>query len=283
MNHLFQALSDPTRRKILDKEHFGATVSPGGKYILYFDEDDDSWYTVRVEDGVKTNITKGLGVMFQSETDDRPEHPSPYGQAGWTSGDDSVLLYDRYDIWEMHPDGRSPRMLTAGLGRTQRIVFRYSRTEPQAPASQEPEEELGPRRQSDQPAISTERPLLLSALDERTKASGLYRVSFAGGAPPAKVVMLDKAFGVPIKARNADVYAFTLSRFEEFGNLWVSSAQGVEIFASDGTPLGVLQVPETVSNLTFGGPKNNRLFITATTSVYAVFTAVCGAKRPAGK
>ena len=35
--------------------------------------------------------------------------------------------------------------------------------------------------------------------------------------------MLDKAFGVPIKARNADVYVFTLSRFEEFGNLWTSS------------------------------------------------------------
>ena len=28
--------------------------------------------------------------------------------------------------------------------------------------------------------------------------------------------MLDKAFGVPMKARNADVYVFTLSRFEEF-------------------------------------------------------------------
>ena len=216
-------VADGSRKKILEKEHVGATVSPGGKYILYFDEDDDSWYTVRVEDGLKTNITKGLRVMFQSETDDRPEHPSPYGQAGWTSGDNTVLLYDRYDIWEVHPDGREPRMLTAGLGRKQRIVFRYSRTEPQAPSNQEPEEEVGPRRQTDQPAISTERPLLLSAVDERTKASGLYRVSFTGGAEPSRVVMLDKAFGVPIKARNADVYVFTLSRFEEFGNLWVSS------------------------------------------------------------
>ena len=38
-------------------------------------------------DGQKTNLTKGLGVKFQSETDDRPEHPTPYGQAGWTDGD----------------------------------------------------------------------------------------------------------------------------------------------------------------------------------------------------
>ena len=60
---------------------------------------------MRVSDGLKTNITKGLGVKFQSETDDRPEHPTPYGQAGWTDGDNTVLLYDRYDIWEVHPDG----------------------------------------------------------------------------------------------------------------------------------------------------------------------------------
>jgi gluconolactonase len=70
-------------------------------------------------------------------------------------------------------------------------------------------------------------------------------------------------------------------RVDEHGNLWVSSGRGVEVFAPDATPLGVLHIPEAVSNLTFGGPKNNRLFITATTSVYAVFTAVCGATRPA--
>src|SRR5436190_5382393 len=172
-------LADGSRKKILEKEHFGATVSPGGNYILYFDEDDDSWYTVRVSDGVKTNITKGLKVMFQSETDDRPEHPSPYGQAGWTEGDKSVLVYDRYDIWEVHPDASAPRNLTGGVGRRQQITFRYRRTE-QAANTQEPGEEAGPARQTEEPVIATSRPLLLSAVDERTKASGLYRVSFAG-------------------------------------------------------------------------------------------------------
>jgi dipeptidyl aminopeptidase/acylaminoacyl peptidase len=230
-------LADGARQKILEKEHFGATVSPGGNYILYFDEDDDHWYTVRVSDGRKTNVTKGLGVKFQSETDDRPEHPTPYGQAGWTDGDTSVLLYDRYDIWDVHPDATAPRMLTAGLGRKQQTVFRYSRTEPATAVNQEPGEEAGPQRQAEQPVISTARPLLLSAVDERTKASGLYRVSFTGNAEPAKVVMLDKAFGVPIKARNADVYVFTLSRFEEFPNLWTSSGAFTDMAkVSDANP-----------------------------------------------
>ncbi len=68
-------------------------------------------------------------------------------------------------------------------------------------------------------------------------------------------------------------------RVDEFGNLWVSSARGVEVFAPDGTPLGVLNLPEPAANLCFGGPKGNRLFITASSSVYAVYTAVCGAGR----
>ncbi len=72
-------------------------------------------------------------------------------------------------------------------------------------------------------------------------------------------------------------------RIDQFGNLWVSSARGIEIFSPNGDALGVIHVPEVVSNLTFGGPKNNRLFITATTSVYAIYTAVSGAERPADK
>jgi gluconolactonase len=69
-------------------------------------------------------------------------------------------------------------------------------------------------------------------------------------------------------------------RLDEFGNLWISSARGVEVFAPDGTPLGIIHVPATVANLTFGGPKRNRLFITATAWVYALFTAVRGAIAP---
>ena len=130
------AFADGSRRKILDKERFDATMSPGGGYVLYFSADDDNWYTIRANDGQRSNLTKGLGVKFQSETHDSPSHADPYGHAGWTDGDKSVLLYDRYDIWEVHPDGSGARMITAGLGRKEQIVFRYSRAE--APVAAEP-------------------------------------------------------------------------------------------------------------------------------------------------
>jgi len=213
------SLADGSRKRILEKTNFPASMSPGSNYVLFFDEHDDNWHAIRTSDGQNINLTSKLGVKFQSETDDRPAHPSPYGSAGWTDGDKSVLLYDRYDIWEVKPDGGGGRRVTDG--RRERIIFRYQRTEQAPPVA---EEEGGPaRRDTEDAAVSTTRPLILSAVNENTRASGVYRVTLNSAAPPTKLVMLDKSVGVPIKARDADVYVFTLSRFEEFPNLWVSS------------------------------------------------------------
>lgn len=69
-------------------------------------------------------------------------------------------------------------------------------------------------------------------------------------------------------------------RVDIHGNLWSSAGDGVHCFAPDGRLLGKILVPQAVSNLTFGGPRRNRLFITASTSLYAIFTATTGAQQP---
>jgi gluconolactonase len=69
-------------------------------------------------------------------------------------------------------------------------------------------------------------------------------------------------------------------RVDLHGNIWTSAGDGVQCYAPDGVCLGKITVPEPVSNLTFGGEKRNRLFITATTSLYAVYVATTGAQRP---
>jgi len=69
-------------------------------------------------------------------------------------------------------------------------------------------------------------------------------------------------------------------RFDDEGRLWAAALDdGVHCYAPDGTLIGRLRVPETVSNITFGGPKNNRLFITATTSLYSLVMSVTGVPR----
>jgi gluconolactonase len=67
-------------------------------------------------------------------------------------------------------------------------------------------------------------------------------------------------------------------RIDTMGNLWTSAGDGVHCFASDGTFLGKILVPETVSNLCFGGQDGHTLFITATTSVFQMFVNTQGAE-----
>ena len=68
-------------------------------------------------------------------------------------------------------------------------------------------------------------------------------------------------------------------RVDVHGNLWLSSGDGVRCHASDGSLLGKIAIPESVANVCFGGPKLNRLFICATTSLYSVFLNTRAAPR----
>ncbi|HKJ94813.1 MAG TPA: SMP-30/gluconolactonase/LRE family protein [Gammaproteobacteria bacterium] len=69
-------------------------------------------------------------------------------------------------------------------------------------------------------------------------------------------------------------------RVDTAGNVWTSAADGVHCYSSAGDLLGKLLIPEVVANVTFGGPRKNRLFITATTSLYAVYLGCNGAQTP---
>ena len=192
-------------KKVL--EHWGSNataMSPGGKYVLYFDERNGHWFSYRVSDGARVNLTEKIPSKFQQENN-TPDLPGPHGSGGWTADDKSVLLYDKFDIWEVKPDGSGAHMITNGEGKKQSLIFRYRSMDP------------------DERVVPANKPLLLSTVNDATRASGFYRIaSLTTTAAPEKVVMLDKAFGAPAKAKNADTVVFTLSRFEEFPDLWIS-------------------------------------------------------------
>ena len=73
-------------------------------------------------------------------------------------------------------------------------------------------------------------------------------------------------------------------RTDVFGNLWCSSNaganlgySGVTVWSPEGKLLGRIRIPEVCGNVCFGGPKRNRLFMAASQSLYAVYTATQGA------
>jgi gluconolactonase len=67
------------------------------------------------------------------------------------------------------------------------------------------------------------------------------------------------------------------------GNVWAAAGwagpgyDGVLVFAPDGALIGQILLPEACANVCFGGPKRNRLFMTASQSVYALYVNTRGA------
>jgi gluconolactonase len=78
-----------------------------------------------------------------------------------------------------------------------------------------------------------------------------------------------------------DAGTFDGIRLDAAGRLWAAAHDGLHCFDPDGTLIGKLHLPEVVSNLTFGGPKLNQLFICATSSLYSIRVNVNGARYPA--
>ncbi len=93
-----------------------------------------------------------------------------------------------------------------------------------------------------------------------------FRVAEDGGLPGGEVFAVCTA-GL-----------FDGLRLDDEGRVWTSAGDGVHCYDPDGTLLGKIRTPETVANVCFGGPKRNRLYICATTSLYAIYVSVNGAR-----
>lgn len=89
------------------------------------------------------------------------------------------------------------------------------------------------------------------------------------------VTLLNPRVFATIQTGNADGF-----RCDAEGKIWTSAGKSVECYLPDGTLIGRINIGETVANVCFGGLKKNRLFICASTSLYAVHVNARGAQVP---
>ncbi|NBB83995.1 MAG: SMP-30/gluconolactonase/LRE family protein [Alphaproteobacteria bacterium] len=69
-------------------------------------------------------------------------------------------------------------------------------------------------------------------------------------------------------------------RLDTQGNVWSSAGDGIHCFDPEGHILGKIRLPRVVANLTFGGPRKNRIFAAVTDQIWSVYVAVNGAQWP---
>lgn len=182
------------------KQFYGSIqMSPSGKYAFGYHPKDSTWYTYNLETSKYTELTKGK--VFYDELNDSPNEPSSYGFAGWTENDASVILYDRYDLWEFYPETAVGTKLTDG--RANNTSYRYVNLNPE------------------QRYIDTSNKLMLITFNESTKNSGYYEFNHQNRSGKQ---LLDGPyrFGYPQKARHNNAIIFSRQSFKEFPDIRLS-------------------------------------------------------------
>lgn len=182
------------------------TLSPAGRYVLGFDAPAARWMAWRTDTAQAIDLSGKIKARFDNDERDVPDLPTAYGSAGWTGEDDSVVLYDKFDLWAVQPATGQSRNLTQGWGRKRQIQLRVVPLDPE---------------DADKRALPADA-LILAGTHDLTRASGYFRVD-AGGGIPTTLLQDDKMIGGLIKARDADRLVFTQQTFTEFPDLWTST------------------------------------------------------------
>ena len=180
-------------------------ISPHGDYALWYDDAAKAWFAYAVATRQTVNLTQQTGVPFADEENDSPTDPEPYGVAAWTKNDEAVLLYDRYDIWKINPKTGLASNFTAGLGRQQKLRFRYH-------LPVEMQKFIEPREE-----------LLLLTQNDVDKTWGYYRKPLAGTKAPERLAMAPMAYSNVEQAKNARRYVYTKSSVSQPADVYVSA------------------------------------------------------------
>jgi dipeptidyl aminopeptidase/acylaminoacyl peptidase len=219
-----------------------AGFSASGKYVIYYNRELKNWFAYETAD----NSIRDISLKVKRNLSIDMDYPDPQsapaeGIVGWLDNDTAVLVYDRFDIWQLDPLGRKlPVNLTKGYGRKHHIRLRA----PDFNGNYD-----FPLRWKDT--------LLLTAFNVRTKYSGFCKLLIGNRETLIKFPMYPKTvyyvprfsadysdastLFVPLKAKNAEIYLCKTMTVSKYPNIYVT--HDFEHFA----PLTTLEPQKNVS------------------------------------
>lgn len=191
----------PVRKGILTSPR----ISPGNKFAYGYSDTDSTWWTFQLATGAFSLMPRSGLPSFYDEQNDVPTYPNSYGQAGWVKDDQSLILYDRYDLWAWSGEkDKAPVPMTKG--RDMRRVYRYVRTDP------------------DERTLSPNQPWLIHVKDDEDKSTGYTWYQPTTFSLDNVVTLSAYQHSRQVtKARLADTYMFTKENFETFPDLYLTS------------------------------------------------------------
>ncbi len=184
-----------------------ARISPKGTAVVYYNSEEGNWYAYDVKSNIIKHLNKGLTVSFADETFDMPDNASSYGIQAWTDNDESVLIRDRFDIWEFYLNSnKAPRMVTNGYGRKNNIAFDVLKLD------------------DEKRSFNRNEQVILAAFNEQTKDAGFFTTEIKSTKAPKEILMQPySGYSSLFKAKDANVYGYLKGSFTESMNLYVTN------------------------------------------------------------
>ena len=199
-------LKTGSRKLLLTSHPSEADLSPSGKYLLFYENSDSTWNSMQVSTGKKFCLTGKLPVSFCDEENDQPDFPNPYGIAGWTADDASVLIYDRYDIWQFDPENKNAPVSLTVKGRSAKTSYRYVKTHPDALD------------------INPKEPVLLKVTEDESCRQGFASLILNEPGKLTGLILSDHQYSNPVTAKNAGQILWQRSSYIEYPDLYSSTS-----------------------------------------------------------
>jgi dienelactone hydrolase len=178
---------DGSVSKLPGKKGVGYEI--GNSFLLYFDDADKNYYSFQYSTNKKRCITKNIHTNWEQVSADLSRSiyhslPEILPVAAWLDSGQSVLLYDRYDIWQLDLNNKtSPVNLTKGYGRRHHICFRL----------------LGDDNPFSRTIIINNTSLIICAFNCVTKQNGFYKIKTGESSNPELLTMGNYTYYAPQK------------------------------------------------------------------------------------
>ncbi len=203
-------LNNGHKKKIADSLIEAASLSPLGKYVVFFK--DKNWWVYDAIKDTTAMLTSKLKIPFYDVDNDIPFEPGSYGVAGWFEGDRSVLINEKYDIYRFSPSEPGSFLnQTATVGRKFGIQFRIKNLNP------------------DKKFFNERDTLYMHGYNERSKSTNMYLLEthIMGGiniTTESGVGFKDyKNYFIVAKPKYADLLIYSKESFDEFPDLWIGN------------------------------------------------------------
>lgn len=188
------------KTKIAEGVRGSIQMSPLGKYAYWYNNLDTAWYTYDFSKTQIRQVTSNDISAFYNEIHDTPSAPRQYGLMSWTENDERMLIYDRYDIWEVDPTGGTAAKRITKDGRENKLSYRYVRLD------------------REERFIKKGQNLMLSGFYEGDKSEAVFKMKY-GQNKPSKLLEGDYEFGSFKKARDEDQMIYTKQDFQTFPDI----------------------------------------------------------------